>query len=141
MRKAVLWLGVTGFLGVSAAAGAQAPTSAFDGTYSLVSATKLTPTYVTRGGQMGICQDRSPGPLTISQGRAWYTTSTGYQLVGNVGPQGQLAMGIQAPPNNPGSFRPIEMRVNGQVQPSGYARVRQTGNSCSYDFLWLKQAS
>ena len=56
------------------------PVRQFDGTYALVSSVKVTQTYRTRGGQMGVCADRVAGPLTIAQGQAQYTTATGYQL-------------------------------------------------------------
>lgn len=142
MRTVVGWLWIAGVFGLVAGAQAQAPSPAdtqFDGSYTLVSAAKVNQTYRTRGGQMGQCADRSAGPLSIAQGQAQYTTETGYQLRGPVGPQGELSMRSLAPPGSNG-FRPIEIVVNGAIDGAGTARIRQTGNSCSYDFVWQKQA-
>ncbi len=96
MRKSIGWLWIVGFFGLLATANAQTPAPStagtqFDGTYALVSSVKVTQTYRTRGGQMGVCADRVAGPLTIAQGQAQYTTATGYQLVGTgrgAGPAG-----------------------------------------------------
>lgn len=68
MRKSIGWLWIIGFLGLLATANAQMPAPSvagtqFDGTYALVSSVKVTQTYRTRGGQMGVCADRSPGRL------------------------------------------------------------------------------
>jgi hypothetical protein len=137
-------LGVVGFFGLLAAANAQAPSPAaagasFDGTYRFVSSARVNQTYTTRNGQMGQCPDRRAGPLHVANGRARYTTATGYRLRGSVGPQGELAMRIIAPPNssNAGAF-PLEMNANGTIDGSGIARVRQISHSCSYDFVWRK---
>jgi hypothetical protein len=45
-----------------------------------------------------------------------YTSATGYRLTGTVGPQGELAMHVLAPPNasNAGSA-PIDLIVNGTL--------------------------
>lgn len=143
MQKSVGGLSIIGFFGVLAAANAQAPSPSvagtqFDGTYALVSSVKATQTYRTRGGQMGVCADRTAGPLTIAQGQAQYTTETGYQLRGPVGPQGQLAMRSLTPPGSNG-YQPLDIIVNGRVDGAGTARARQISNSCSYDFVWRKQ--
>jgi hypothetical protein len=68
-----------------------------------------------------------------------YTSATGYRLTGTVGPQGELAMHVLAPPNasNAGSA-PIDLIVNGTIDGSGTARARQISHSCSYDFVWKK---
>jgi hypothetical protein len=121
---------------------AQAPSAAaasLDGTYRFVSSAKVNPTYTTRNGQMGQCPDRRAGPLHVANGRARYTTATGYKLTGTVGSQGELAMRIVAPPNvsNAGS-RFIDIITNGTIDSAGTARARQTGGSCSYDFVWQK---
>jgi hypothetical protein len=73
------------------------------------------------------------------KGQARYTAATGYKLRGTIGPQGELAMRVLAPPNssNAGS-RPIDIIVNGTIDGTGTARVRQSGGSCSYDFVWRK---
>ena len=88
---------------------------------------------------MGFCPDRRPGPLHVAKGRARYTAATGYRLTGTVGPQGELAMRVIAPPNtsNAGS-RFIDVAANGQIDGAGMARARQLGGSCSYDFVWQK---
>ena len=115
------------------------PPVAFDGTYRFVSSAKLNATYVTRNGRTGPCPDRRAGPLHVEAGRARYTTATGYKLRGTVGAQGELEMQVVAPPNssNAGSA-PIDLIVNGTIDSSGTARVRQSSHSCSYDFVWQK---
>jgi hypothetical protein len=144
MHKTVRLLWALGFFGVLAAADAQAqaPSTAgasFDGTYRVVSSTTLNPTYTDRNGRTGPCPNRRPGPLHIENGRARYTNATGYKLRGTVGPQGALTMGLVAPSNssNAGS-QPLNLSVSGQIDSAGTAHVRQTSNSCSYDFVWQK---
>ena len=144
MGKPIGLLGVIGFFGLLAAANAQTPPpvgagASFDGTYRFVSSAKVNPTYTTRNGQTGFCPDRRPGPLHVAKGRARYTTTTGYRLTGTVGPQGEFAMRVIAPPNtsNAGS-RFIDVAANGQIDGAGMARARQLGGSCSYDFVWQK---
>ena len=145
MHKTVRLLWTLGFFGVLAAANAQtlppAGGPAFDGIYRVVSSTSLNATYVDRNGRTGPCPNRRPGPLHIENGRARYTTATGYKLRGTVGPQGELAMGLVAPPNssNAGS-QPLNLSVSGQIDSAGTARIRQTSNSCSYEFVWQKAA-
>ena len=136
--------GVIGFFGLLAAAHAQTAPPAgagasLDGTYRFVSSAKVNPTYTTRNGQTGFCPDRRPGPLHVANGRARYTTTTGYRLTGTVGPQGELAMRVIAPPNssNAGSF-PLDINANGTIDGTGMARARQLSHSCSYDFVWQK---
>ncbi|HEY3910297.1 MAG TPA: hypothetical protein VGM07_10440 [Stellaceae bacterium] len=145
MKKGICLLSAIGFFGLLASGHAQTPPAAtaagqFDGTYAFVSAAKANQTYTTRGGRLFQCPELSAGPLTIAQGRASYTTATGHQLTGTVGPQGQLAMGSMAAPSSGGGYRPVETNVSGRIEASGYARARQIGNSCSYDFLWQKEA-
>ncbi len=146
MQKTLGWLWIVGFLGLLAsAANAQAPAAsaagtAFDGTYALVSAAQVNQTYTTRNGRLAQCPTRSADPLHIVNGVARYTTATGNKLRGTVGPQGQLAMRIIAPPNSGGSYRPVEINLNGSIDASGTLRARQIGNSCSYNFIWQKQS-
>lgn len=145
MQKSIGWLWIVGFFGLIAAAVAQtaAPSAGgaqFDGTYVLVSSAKVNQIYTARGGQLGQCPDRSAGPLTIAQGQASYISATGNRLTGTVGPQGELAMRSITPPNSGGGYRPVEINVNGRIEASGYVRARQIGNSCSYDFLWQREA-
>jgi hypothetical protein len=144
MRRWIGSLGLAAFFGLLAAANAQrsSPSTAggpFDGTYRFVSSAKLNATYVTRNGRTGQCPDRRAGPLHVADGKARYTTATGYKLRGTVGSQGELAMQVVAPPNtsNAGSA-PIDLVVNGTIDGSGMVRARQISHSCSYDFVWQK---
>ena len=144
MGKRIGLLGVVGFFGLLATANAQTPSppaagASFDGTYRFVSSAKVNPTYTSRNGQMGFCPDRRPGPLHVANGRVRYTAATGYRLTGTVGPQGELAMRVLAPPNssNAGS-QPIDIIVSGSIDSAGTARARQSSHSCSYDFVWQK---
>src|SRR6516165_6263964 len=121
-------LSTVGCFALLVGAAAQAPSAAaalLDGTYRFVSSSKVNPTYTTRNGRMGQCPDRRAGPLHVANGKARYTTATGYRLTGPVGPQGELAMHLVAPPNssNAGS-RPIDIIVNGTIDAAGTARVR-----------------
>jgi hypothetical protein len=143
MRRQIGLLGLVGFFGLVTAADAQPPSAStagtqFDGTYRLVSSARVNKTYVTRGGgRMGQCPDRRAGPLTIVQGQAKYTSATGRQLAGTVGPQGELSMRYLAPPSGSG-YRPIELTVSGSIDSAGAVRARQRSSSCSYDFVWQK---
>jgi hypothetical protein len=142
MPKQIGLLSIAGLVGLLAAANAQAPSpsaagASFDGTYRFVSSARVNKTYVTKQGQMGQCPDRRAGPLTVVQGQARYTSATGRQLEGTVGPQGELAMRFIAPPTGSG-YRPLELSVSGSIDATGTARVRQRGSSCSYDFVWRK---
>ena len=142
MRRSIGLLGIVGFIGALAAANAQAqPASTagtgFDGKYRLVSSTNVNATYTSRKGQTGQCPGRRAGPLHIVNGRVHYTTATGYRVGGTVGPQGELAMRASAPANQGGS-QPISLSVNGNIDASGTAHVRQLGYQCSYDFVWQK---
>ena len=141
MRSAIGLLGIVGLVGSLAAANAQTPppSTAFDGTYAVVSSTKVNETYTERSGRLGQCPNRRPGPLHIINDQARYTTATGDKLRGSVGPQGQLAMRIITPPNSAGAYRPVEINLSGNIDGSGTVRARQIGNSCSYDFVWQKQ--
>lgn len=143
MHKGIGWLCVVGFFGFLTAANAQAPAPAtvgtpFDGRYRLVSATRVNATYTTRKGQTGQCPERRAGSLIIVNGRARYTSATGYRVRGTVGPQGELAMRSAGP----GSWgtQPIDINVSGSIDGAGTARVRQQSYSCSYDFVWQKVA-
>jgi hypothetical protein len=86
---------------------------------------------------MGQCPDRRAGPLTIMRGQAKYTSATGRRLKGTVGPRGELAMRLIAPPGSNG-YRPTEISVSGNVDGNGTVRARQKSASCSYDFVWQK---
>ena len=106
----------------------------FDGKYRVVSSAKVNQTYTTKKGLTAQCPDRRPGPLTIEQGRAHYTTATGYRLRGTVGPQGELALRSSAP----GISRPIDINLNGSIDGNGTVRARQISNACNYDYVWQK---
>jgi hypothetical protein len=144
MVRAIALLTVGAVCGMLAVARAQAPApagavTAYDGTYRAVSATRVNSTYTTRKGRTLACPNRRPGPIHIVNGLARYTTATGYKLRGNVGPQGQLAMVIEAPPTS-GGANPIQMNTDGNVDAAGTIHARQRGYSCSYDFVWQKAA-
>ena len=141
MQKNIGWLWAVGFFGLLAAANAQTtpPTAGgtpFDGTYRLVSTATVNATYTTRKGQTGPCPNRRAGPLHIENGKARYTTATGYRVRGTVGPQGELAMRAIGPSS--WASQPIDLSVSGTVDGAGIARVRQLSHSCSYDFVWQK---
>jgi hypothetical protein len=128
MRMKVGAMAIAGFLGLLAPAEAQI---AFDGTYQLASSTKVNDSFVSRRGDMGFCPDRRPGPLTISNGMVHYTTETGRNLSGLVRPNGDFEINfVEADGTSP-------LRVGGIIN-NGTVRVRQMGNSCSYDFVWQK---
>ena len=138
MRRQIGLLWIIGFVGFIAAAEAQTPSptaaAPFDGTYRSVSSAIVNKTYITRKGMMAQCPGRTPGPLTIVQGQARYSSATGYRLRGTVGPHGELAMRA----SGPGGSQPIEIRVSGSIDATGTVRARQTSNSCNYDFVWQK---
>ena len=130
MRKAVGLLPIAGLFGLVAAAEAASP---FDGTYQVASATKVSETYVSRGGDMGHCPDRRPGPFTVVDGIARYTTEFGSNLAASLTPTGQFEMRYVEPDGS------NALRVLGEIDGNGRAYARQMGNSCSYDFIWQKQ--
>jgi hypothetical protein len=141
MRRRIGLLSIVGFFGLLAAADAQTPPAAvsggsYDGNYRLVSSANVNATYTTRKGQTAPCPSRRAGPLHITNGRARYTTATGLKVRGTVGPQGELAMQAAAP--SKWGTQPIDLSVNGTVDRSGTARIRQLSHSCSYDFVWQK---
>ena len=143
MRRQIGLLSVVGFFGLLATADAQAPSAStagtkFDGTYRFVSSTKVNPMHTSSKGDMAPCPDRTPGPLTIVQGQARYTTQTGYELKGPVGPDGDLDMRISTVGG--GGSRPLEMRTAAaEIDGTGKVYARQIGHGCSYDYVWQKQ--
>ena len=123
-------LSIAGLLGLVVAAEAASP---FDGTYQVVSATKVNQTHMNKGGDIGYCQDRTPGPFTIADGVARYTTQSGDTLVAQVAPNGEFEMHyVEA--DGSGALRAL-----GEIGDTQRVYVRQMGNSCSYDFVWQKQ--
>jgi hypothetical protein len=141
MRRWIGSIWIVGFFGLAAAADAQIPPAgtggrSYDGNYPLASSTNVNTTYTTRKGQTGFCPSRRAGPLHITNGRVRYTTATGLKVRGTVGPRGELAMRAEAP--SKWGTQPIDLSVNGTVDASGTAHVRQLSHSCSYDFVWQK---
>ena len=137
MRGKIAVLSVVGLLGSAAYAQAQSPAGRFDGTYQPVSSKKVSDTYVTSKGMTGACPDRTPGQLTIQNNRVEYVSESGRHFAGTVNPQGQLLIKGIEQANIDGN--PFRMNVDGMVDGSGTAHVRQLGNSCSYDFTFQKR--
>ena len=137
MRTPIGLLSACALAGLLSAAVAQAqpasPNAAFDGTYRFLSSTKVNPMY-TKKGVSAPCPDRTPGPLTIAAGAARYTTASGYDVSGAVGPHGELALKVVVA----GDSRPLELDATGDIDANGKAHARQRGPSCSYDFVWQK---
>jgi hypothetical protein len=139
MRMQIGLLSIVGFFGLLVTANAQAPSAStagtkFDGTYRLVSSTKVNAMSISGKGDMAPCPDRTPGPLTIVQGQARYTTQTGHELQGPVGPNGELDMRISAVGG--GGSRPMELRTAAaQIDNTGKVYARQIGAGCSYDYV------
>jgi hypothetical protein len=69
-------------------------------------------------------------------GKARYTTASGFRVRGTVGPQGELEM--RAEEASKWGTQPIDISVSGTIDGSGTVRVRQLSHSCSYDFVWQK---
>ena len=139
MRRQMGLLSVVGFFGLLATANAQTLSAStagpsFDGTYQAVSSAKVNQMYIAQKGNMGVCPDRMPGPLTIVHNQARYTDASGDEVDGTVGPQGELAMRAE----EPGGARAMDLDVSGSIVANGTVRARQEGNSCSYDFVWQK---
>ncbi len=142
MKSHVGLLSIVAFFGLVAVADAQAPPAStagtrYDGTYRVVSSTKVNPMYTSSKGDMAPCPDRTPGPITIAQGQARYTTQTGHELRGPVGPNGELDMRLMT---STGGSRPMELRTAAaQIDNTGKVYARQIGAGCSYDYVWQKQ--
>jgi hypothetical protein len=142
MRRQIGLLSIVGFFGLLATADAQTPRAstagtAFDGTYQVVSSTKVNQMHTSSKGDMAPCPDRTPGPLTITHGQALYAAESGYQIGGKVGPNGGLEMRHQSVGG--GGSRPLEMRAVAQIDNTGTIHARQIGAGCSYDYVWQKQ--
>jgi hypothetical protein len=131
MRPWTGLLSIAGLLlGILAVAEAASP---FDGTYKVASSTKVNQTHVSRSGDMGFCPDRTPGPLTVADGLARYTTESGTNLAGQLAPNGEFEMRfVEADGTSP-------LRVLGDIDDKGKVYARQMGNSCAYDYVWQKQ--
>jgi hypothetical protein len=130
MRTKIGLLSIAGFLSLVVAAEAASP---FDGTYQVYSAAKVNATFTAGRGDMGFCPDRRPSPFTVVDGRAQYTTETGSKMEATVASNGVFQMRFV---NADGSGPLVS---DGMIDDNGIIRVRQKGNSCSYDFVWQKQ--
>jgi hypothetical protein len=143
MRMRIGLLSIVGFFGLIAAANAQTGSAstagtAFDGTYNFMSSAKVNPMYTALNGKMAPCPDRKPGQLTIQNGHARYAAESGHELLGTIGPNGELDMRMV--PTTVGGSRPMELRsAAAGIDNAGTVRLRQIGGACSYDFVWQKQ--
>ena len=101
------------------------PSTQFDGTYAVVSSTKVNETHVNRAtGQIDQCPERRGGTLTVINGQAHLPN-----FEGTVGSHGELAM-IRV-------FR-VEGTVSGAIYRDGTVKARRTVGDCSYDTIWQK---
>jgi hypothetical protein len=130
MLRQIGLLSSVAFYGMVAAANAASP---FDGTYQFSSSAKVSETHINTQGDMGTCPGRQPGPFTVVNGQARYTTETGRQFEGMVGPRGEIDLRFIEPSGG------AEMHTIGAIAADGTVQVRQKGGSCSYDFVWRKQ--
>jgi hypothetical protein len=143
MRTQIGLLSIAEFFGLPAQADAHALSAStagrtFDGTCELVSSAKVNPMSTSSKGDMAPFPDRTPSPLTIAQGQARYTTQTGYELQGPVGPNGELDIRLMNVGG--GGSRPLEIHTTAaQIDRTGTVRVRQIGGACSYDYVWAKR--
>ena len=144
MPKGAGWLSLVGFFGLAVAADAQTPLSQtagsqFDGTYALVSSTKLTETFIVpESGRMRPCPDWQVGPLTIVRGQAkvsFVSTSHGVHadFDGMVGSKGELVIRSV----NPAYDAPAERLLNGRIDGAGTVRARLI-TGCKFDYVWRK---
>ena len=120
MKTRVGLLSIAGLLGFLVVAAEAA--SPFDGIYQVVSATKVNQTHMNKGGDMGYCQDRTPGALTVADGVARYTTQSGDTLVAQVAPNGEFEMHyVEADGSG-------VLRALGEIGDTQKVYVRQMGN-------------
>jgi hypothetical protein len=136
MRRHIALLWAAAFFGLLTAANAQAPPpstarAAFDGTYTLVSVTKLNDTWTGGDGHVRPCPDYKRGPLTIVSGQVRDSYFTGA-----VGPQGKLTMRHEEP-GRFGYF--VHITVTGSIDTNGTIRARRMGYTCSYDVILQKK--
>lgn len=141
MPSRFLWSWAAVLFAFSTAAYAQTsssstPVTKYDGTYALVSLTKLHETYAQLGTNwIRRCPTPKPGSLIIVNGQARYTTSSGKESEGTVGSQGELAMQSSAPSKYAG---PSEIATHGRINGDGTVTARRMSNGCSYDLIWQK---
>jgi hypothetical protein len=134
MTKSIGWLAIGGIFSFFAAAEAQTlalstATTAFDGTYALVSST-WGPSVNAR------CRGARPGPLVTAQGRAEFTNLiTAGHFEGTIGSQGELVMRSAAISRS----SPGETVVIGRIERDGTVGARMTYDECIYDVVWQKE--
>jgi hypothetical protein len=143
MPKGAGWLSLVGFFGLAVAAGAQTPLSQtagsqFDGTYALVSSTRLTELYtVPQTGRTRPCPDWEVGALTIVRGQPRFSSASSSAVraafEGMVGSQGELAIRSV----NPAYDAPAERLLNGRIDGTGTVRARLISR-CNFDYVWRK---
>ena len=104
-------------------AGAQAPTTAFDGKYVGVSAHIAKST--AHGRQCP--RQHAPETLTITNGAV--QSSAKERWAGTVGPQGDVVLRNK-----------LSMRVDAQIDPQGAIKGRYQGPACMVDYVWRKQS-
>jgi hypothetical protein len=106
------------------------PSTRFDGTYAVVSSTKVNETHVNRAtGQTDQCPERPErrgGTLKIFNGQAHLPN-----FEGTVGSHGELAM-IRV--------SRVEGTVSGAIDRDGTVKARRTVGDCSYDTVWQKDS-
>lgn len=129
MGKSIGWLWLVGFFGLAVAADAQTPLSQtagsqFDGTYPLVSSTKLTQMFTTQSGATRQCPDWTAGPLTIVRGQARFSSASSSDVHadfdGTVVSQGELAMKSANPALRQSPRKPLAAIA----RPNALARAR-----------------
>jgi hypothetical protein len=149
MQKHIGCWWIVGLFGLLAAANAQtasppAANTRFDGTYAFVSATKVNETFVNYHGRTGQCWGWMMGPLTILNGRARYSGSSGrqstFQFEGTIRSPGELAMRNLSEPGSRGAGAApgFEINVSGRIGGNGTVRARQSSNRCNRDLIWQK---
>jgi hypothetical protein len=112
-----------GVLAWAVPAAAQAPTTAFDGTYAGVS---MHVTKATREAQ-NCPRGGVPQPLTITNGVVKPPAGKGW--IGTVSPDGALTIRNQ-----------YAMHVHAQIDAQGNVTGRFTGPQCNVSYVWKKQA-
>ena len=149
MTKNIGWLAIGGIFGLFGAAEAQTTppstaTTAFDGTYTLVSSAPESyhvvhvDPYIKSVAQ---CGEVRPGPLIIERGQAQFSSPSrwGGQFAGTVGPQGELQMRLTAAAAWPEGVVPgNEINLSGRIDRDGTVRALARSRACAYDLVWQK---
>ena len=137
MSKRIGWPAIGGIFSFFAAAEAQTlalstATTAFDGSYVLVSSTS--------GAANARCRGATPGPLVTAQGRAEFTNLLGHHshFEGTIGSQGELVMRSTAIGQLKRSS--LAWLVSGGIDRDGTVRARlNCWDGCTYDLVWQKE--